>query len=108
VHGEILEGDSIPTLTATFFRVMWYLLEPMFPLRHPLSSLLWFLGVAEVVSTITILEDENVGPLEVDMVLMEADRVRLIKAPDNVSTVDTIITSPRRAGRNLVDQSGHC
>jgi len=54
-----------------------------------------------------ILEDEYVDLLEVDMARMEADRVPLRKDPDNAGTVDTVITSLRSAGRNLVDLSGH-
>jgi len=62
----------------------------------------------EVVVALAILEDEDVvDPLEVDMVLMEADMMFFIKAPDTVSTVDVVITSPRSAGRNLVNLSGH-
>jgi len=38
---------------------------------------------------------------------MEADRVPLIKDPDNAGTVDAVITSPRSAGRNFVHLSGH-
>ena len=39
VRGQILEGDNILTLTATFSRVCEYLLELMFPLHISLSSL---------------------------------------------------------------------
>ena len=56
---------------------------------------------------VTILEDEDVAPLEVDVVLMEADRVPLRKDPGYVGTVNAVITSPRSAWRNLVDLSGH-
>ena len=54
-----------------------------------------------------ILEDENVDLLEVDMARIEADKVPLRKIPNNAGTVDALITSPRSAGRNLVDLSGH-
>ena len=52
----------------------------------------------------TILEDKDVDLLEVDVDLLEADRVPLRKDP---GTVDAVITSPRSAGRNLVDLSRH-
>jgi len=45
--------------------------------------------------------------LEVNVARMEADRVPLRKDPGNAGTVDTVITSPRSAGKNLVDLSGH-
>ena len=32
----------------------------------------------------------------------------LKKGPDNAGIVDVVVTSPRSAGRNLVDLSGHC
>jgi len=54
-----------------------------------------------------ILEDEDVNLLEVDVDLMEADRVPLRKAPDNADIVDVAITSPKSARRNLVDLSGY-
>ena len=56
---------------------------------------------------VTILEDEDVDSLEVNVDLMEADRVPLKKAPDNVSIVVVAITSPKSAGRNLDILSGH-
>ena len=79
----------------------------MFPLHLPLSSLPWFLDVVVVVIVNAILEDEDVDLLEVDVARMEAERVPLRKVPDNAGTVDAVITSPRSAGRNLVDLSGH-
>ena len=54
-----------------------------------------------------ILKDEDVALLEVDVVLMEGDRVPLRKDLGNVGTVDAIITSPKSAERNFVDLSGH-
>jgi len=54
--------------------------------------------VAEVVVVAAILADEDVDPLEVDVVLMGADRVPLRKSPDNVGTVNTIITSQKVLG----------
>ena len=77
----------------------------MFPLHHP-CSLSWFLDVTEVVVVAAILEDEDVDSLEVDVVLMEADRVSLRKDPGYVGIVDAVITSPRSVERNLVDLSG--
>jgi len=41
--------------------------------------------------------------LEVDVDLMEADRVPLRKALSNVGLVDVVITSPKSVGRNLID-----
>jgi len=79
----------------------------MFPLHHLLSSLPWFLGVAEIVVVVAILEDEDVDPLEVDIILMEVDKVPLNKDIDNVGTVDTVIIFLRSAGRNLDDLSEH-
>jgi len=82
-----------------------YLLGLIFPLHLPLSSLSWFLDVTVVVAA--ILEDGNVDLLEVNVARMEADRVPLRKAFGNASTVNAVITSPRSAGRNSVDLSGH-
>ena len=47
-----------------------------------------------------ILEDEDVAR-------MEANRVPLRKDPGNADTVDAVITSPRSAGRNLINLSSH-
>ena len=63
--------------------------------------------LVEVMVAVAILEDEDVDLLKLDMVLIEADRVSLIKAPGNVSIVDRVITSPKSAERNLIDLSGH-
>ena len=63
------------------------------------------MGVAEVVIVATILEDEDVNSLEVD--LMEADIVALRKALSNVGIVDVEITYQKSVMRNLVDLSGH-
>jgi len=54
-----------------------------------------------------ILEDEDLDLLEVDVARIEANKVPLRKDPSNAGTVDAVITSPRSAGRNLVDLSGH-
>jgi len=54
-----------------------------------------------------ILKDEDVDSLEVDVDLMEVDIVPLRKTPDNAGIVDVAITSPKSAGRNLNDLSGH-
>ena len=54
-----------------------------------------------------ILEDEDVDSLEVDVDLMEANRVPLRKAPDNIDIMDVAITSPKSVGRNLKILSGH-
>ena len=45
--------------------------------------------------------------LEVNVARIEADRVPLRKAFGNAGTMDTVITSSRSAGKNLVDLSGH-
>ena len=47
---------------------------------------------------VTILKYKDVYSLEVDMDLMEADRVPLRKAPSNVGIVDVAITSPKVLG----------
>ena len=44
------------------------------------------------------LEDEDVDPLDVDVDLMEADRVPLRKGPDKVGIVDVAITFPKSVG----------
>jgi len=54
-----------------------------------------------------ILEDENINSLEMDVDIMEADRVPLRKAPGNVGIMDVAITSPKSTGRNLDVLSGH-
>ena len=54
-----------------------------------------------------ILEDEDVDSMEVNVDLMEADRVPLRKAPDNIGIVDVAITSPKSVRRNLNVLSGH-
>ena len=54
-----------------------------------------------------ILEDENVHLLEVDVAHMEADKVPLKKDPGNAINIYAVITSPRSAGRNLVDLNGN-
>ena len=48
-----------------------------------------------------ILEDEDVDSLEVDIDLMEAERVPLRKAYSNEGIVNIAITSLKSAGRNL-------
>ena len=63
--------------------------------------------MAEVMVVVAILEDKDVDLLEVGVARMEVDRVPLRKDPNNAGTVDAVITSPRSAGRNLVDLSGH-
>jgi len=55
----------------------------------------------------TILKVEDMDLLEVYVARIEADRVPLRKDPDNAGTVDAVITSPRSAGKILVDLSGH-
>ena len=45
--------------------------------------------------------------LEVDVDLMEADRVSLRKALSNVGLVDVVITSPKSVERNLIDLIRH-
>jgi len=54
-----------------------------------------------------ILEEEDEDLLEVNVAHMEADIVPLRKALGNAGTVHAVITSPRSAGRNLVNMSGH-
>jgi len=55
--------------------------------------------VTEVV--VAILNDEDVDLWEVDVVLVEVDKVHLRKAPDNIVIVDIAITSPKSVGKNL-------
>jgi len=45
--------------------------------------------------------------LYVDVDFIEADIVPLRKTADNVGIVDVVITSPKSAGRNLIDLSGY-
>jgi len=54
-----------------------------------------------------ILEDEDVDLMEVGVARMDVDRVPLRKVHANAGTVNAVITSPRSAGRNLVDLSRH-
>ena len=58
--------------------------------------------MVEVVVAAVILEDEDMDPLEMDVIFMEADKVPLRK-----DLMDAVITSPRSVGRNLVELSGH-
>jgi len=104
VQGQILRGDNIPTLATTFSRVMARVSNGSDISSTP-SSLSSFMGVAEVVAAIS--EDEDVDPLDVNVNIMEADRVPLKNASDNVSIVDVVISCPKSVGRNLVDLSGH-
>ena len=60
-----------------------------------------------VVAAAAILEDEDVDSLEVDVDLMEADRVALRKASGNVGIVNVAITFPKNTGRNLDVLSEH-
>ena len=50
---------------------------------------------------VAILNDEDVDLWEVDVVLVEVDKVHLRKAPDNIVIVDIAITSPKSVGKNL-------
>ena len=68
--GQILEGDSILTLTITFYRVMQVPTGAL--LHHLLSSLSWSQDEAEVVDAAVILED--VTHLEGDVDPMVADK----------------------------------
>ena len=61
--------------------------------------------MAEIVAA--ILKDEDIDSLEVDVDLMEADRVPLRMTPENVGIVDVATTSLKSAGRNLDVMSGH-
>jgi len=78
VRGQILEGDSIPTLTATFSRVI------RVSTRSDVSSTPSIKQFAMISACgrgrAAILKDEDVDPY-VDVDLMEADRVPLRKAP---------------------------
>jgi len=51
-------------------------------------------------------EDEDVDHLEIDVVLMVADMVLLIKAPGNVSIARGTTTSKRSDGRSLIALNG--
>jgi len=80
------------------------LLDPRSNLHHPLSSLSWFPVVAEIVVVAAILEDEDMDSLEVEMDLMETDRVPLNDPA--ICIMDVAITFPKSTGRNLDVLSG--
>jgi len=103
VRGQIL-GDSIPTLVTTFSRVM------QISTSSDVSS------APSIEQSVMISRhgrdhDRDFGGRERGSVrgvdLMEADKVSLRKASCNIGIMDVVITSPKSAGRNLVDLSGH-
>ena len=106
VRDQILGGDSIPTLNATFSRVMRVSTGADVCSASSIEQSAIVSGRGRGVVVAAILEDEDVDLLEVGVARMETDRVPLRKDPGNASTVDAVITSPRSAGRNLVDLSG--
>jgi len=87
VWGQILR-DNIPTLTATFSRFMRVSTGADIPSTPSIEQSAIVSGHGR--GRGRDLKDEDVDPLEVDVVLMEADKVPLRKAPDNVSTVDAV------------------
>jgi len=104
-RGQILGGDSIPALTVTFSRVMRVSTKSEVLSAPSIEQCAMISSLTEVVAT--ILENEDVNSLEVDVDLMEADKVPLKKVPDNVGIVNIAITSSKSVGRNLDAQSGH-
>jgi len=103
IQGQILEGDSTPTLTTTFSRVI----------RVSTGADVSFAPSIEHQSVMVSrrgcgrnLEEDDEDLLEVDVAHMEADRVPLRKAISNAGTMDAVITSPRSVGRNLINLSG--
>ena len=78
-------------------------LELMCHLYHLLSSLSYTLDVTEVVIVAVILE--NVALLDLNAVLLVADRVLLTRGLGTVSIVHGVTTSLRSARRSLVDLS---
>jgi len=60
-----------------------------------------------VVVVAMILEDKDMNSLKVNMDPMEANKVSLRKAPDNVGIVNVVITSLKSAEKNLIHLSGH-
>jgi len=103
MRGQILGGDSIPTLTVTFSRVMWVFTGA------DISSAPFIKQSAMVSERGRDRDFRGWGHefLDVDVARMEADRVPLRKVPSNAGTMDAVITFRRSAGRNLVDLSGH-
>jgi len=73
---------------------------------HYLNSLLCTLDVAEIVIVVTILK-EDVVLLDLDTILLVANRVLLIRGLGIVSNVGGVNTSLRNTGRKLIDLSGH-
>ena len=104
-RGQILGGDSIPALTVTFSRVMRVSTKSEVLSAPSIEQCAMISSLTEVVAT--ILENEDVNSLEVDVDLMEADKVPLRKALGNVGIVDVSNTSPKCVRRNLIDLSGH-
>jgi len=86
-------------LIANFSRVMWISTGVDGSSAPSIEQSAMIFGRGKGRGAAVILEAENV-------ILMEVDMVSLIKATDNVSTVDGVITSPRSAERNLIDLSG--
>jgi len=58
VRGHILRKDSIPTLTAIFFRACVFLLKLMYPLHHLLVTLRYTLDVVEVEVVAATMEED--------------------------------------------------
>ena len=75
-------------------------------LHQLLSCLSWCPNVVEVVVVIVVVE-ENMDPLEGDVVHMVADIVAFIRDPGNISIMAGIITSLKNTRRNLITRNGH-
>jgi len=64
VRGQILRGDNIPTLTATFSRVMCVSIGDGMSSGPSIEQSAWFPGVIEVAVVVMIVILEDVDPLE--------------------------------------------
>ena len=95
MHGQILGGDSILTLTSTFSRVMRVSTGSDVSSAPSIEQYAIISGRGR--GCVTILGDEDVNPY-VNVDLIEAERVPLRKAHDNIGIVDVVITSPKSAG----------
>jgi len=102
VWGQILGGDSIPTLTATFSRVMRVSTGADVFSAPSIEQSVMVSGHGRGHGRAAILEDEDEDLLEVDVARMEADRMPLTKALGNAGIVDAVITSLRSVGSSIL------
>ena len=107
MRGQILGGDNILTLTATFSRVMCVSTGDGVSSHQLFSSLPWSSDVAEVAGVVVIVILNDVDPLEGDVAHIMVDIVALIKDYVNIDIVRGIITFLKSVGRNLVTQNEH-